>query len=106
MSQLFLTSSIHKVAKDIVSKLDLSKGNKLVFITTPVEAEEEQEDLSWLYNDRQALVDAWFDMTDYTITGKQRDQLMSDLQNYDYIYMSGGNTYYFIQQSQKTDLLM
>lgn len=103
MKQLFLTSSVHAVAHDLAKRVDLSKGNKLVFITTAADIEE--GDKTWLKNDRQALVKAGFSVTDYTIVGKTKEELRSDLKNYDYIYLSGGNTYYLLQQSVKTEFI-
>lgn len=100
--ELFLTSSVHAVAHDIAKKVDLSKANKLVFIDTAAEPKGEREDLAWLKNDRQALVDAGFAVSDYTITGKIKNQLKNDLTGFDYIYMSGGNTAYLLEQSQKS----
>jgi len=103
--ELFLTSSVHAVAHDIAKKKDLTKGNKLVFITTPVEPKKEKEDLQWLKNDRQALVDAGFEVTDYTITGKSKEQIKDDLKGFDFIYMSGGNAAYLLGQSQKSGFI-
>lgn len=100
MQQLFLTSSVNKVASDIVKRLDLSKGNNLVFIDTA--AEPEEGDKTWLKNDRQALVDAGFAVTDYTITDKKINQLRDDLIKFDFIYLSGGDTFYLLEKSQKT----
>lgn len=100
MTHLFLTSSVHAVARDIATRVDLTKNNSLVFVNTPAEAEE--GDKQWLLDDRQALVDVGFVVTDYTITGKSKDQLYEDLEHFDYIYMSGGNTWHLLQQSQKT----
>lgn len=100
--KLYLTSSVHAVAHDIAKKEDLTKGNKLVFITTPAEPKEDGDDLEWLRNDRQALVDAGFEVQDYTITGKSRNQIETDLEKFDYIYMSGGDTLYLLEQSQKS----
>jgi dipeptidase E len=100
--ELFLTSSVHAVAHDIAKRVDLSKANKLVFIDTAAEPKGEREDLEWMRNDRQALVDAGFVVSDYTITGKSRSQLETDLDLFDYIYLSGGNTFYLLQQSQIT----
>lgn len=100
MQRLFLTSSVHAVAHDIAKRLDLSFKNKLVFITTA--AEPETGDMTWLADDRKALVDAGFKVTDYTITGKTRDQLVKDLANYDFIYLSGGNTLYLLKESHKS----
>lgn len=103
MKHLFLTSSVHAVAHDIARRVNLSKTNKLVFIDTA--AEPETGDKTWLKNDRQALVDAGFGVTDYTITGKTLTELKKDLKNYDYIYLSGGNTLYLLQQSQKSGFI-
>jgi len=100
MKKLFLTSSVHAVAHDIAKRLNLTSKNKLVFITTA--AEPETGDKTWLKNDRQALVDAGFVVSDYTITGKNLDQLKDDLKNYDFIYLSGGNTFYLLKQSHKS----
>ena len=100
--QLFLTSSIHAVGHDIAKKVDLSKANKLVFIDTASEPKGEREDLEWQKIDRQVLVDAGFVVSDYTITGKSRSELETDLEAFDYIYLSGGDTFYLLQQSQKS----
>ena len=100
MKHLFLTSSVHAVALDIAKKADLSKNNKLVFIDTAAEVAE--GDKEWLKNDRQALVDAGFEVTDYSITNKSKDELETYLPKFDYIYLSGGNTPYLLRQSQKS----
>jgi peptidase E len=89
--KLYLASSVHAVARDIAKKEDLVKGNKLVFVTTPAEPKEDGDDLEWLRNDRQALVNAGFEVQDYTITGKIKDEIVKDLKDFDYIYMSGGD---------------
>ena len=100
--ELFLTSSVHAVAHDIAKRVNLSKANKLVFIDTAAEPKGEREDLEWLKNDRRALVDAGFKVSDYTITGKSKKALEADLAGFDYIYMSGGNTAYLLEKSQKS----
>jgi peptidase E len=101
--ELFLTSSVHAVAHDIAKKADLTKGSKLVFITTP--AEPETGDMSWLQNDRQSIVDAGWEVTDYTITGKTSEQIEQDLSHYDYLYVSGGQPPYMLEQSQKSGFI-
>lgn len=103
--ELFLTSSVHAVAHDIAKKVNLSKTNKLVFIDTAAEPKGERDDLTWLKNDRRALVKAGFNVTDYTITGKSKEQLKTDLNKFDYIYLSGGNTAYLLQQSQRSGFI-
>lgn len=103
MKRVFLTSSVHAVAQDITKRVNLTTYNRLVFITTA--AEPTQGDLTWLKNDRQALVDAGFDLTDYTITNKLEDQLKKDLAQFDYIYLSGGDAPYLQEQSRKTGFI-
>lgn len=105
MPHLFLTSSVSLVARDLVKKLDLSSRNSLVFITTASEPKEEQGDLQWQDDDRQSLIDAGFVVTDYTITGKTKETLIKDLEPFDYIYLSGGDTFYLLDQSQKTGFI-
>ena len=65
-------------------------------------AEAKTGDKTWEEEDRLALVDAGFKVTDYTITGKTLDQLKTDLAGYDFIYLSGGDTWYLLNQSRKT----
>jgi dipeptidase E len=101
--RLFLTSTVDAVAHDIAKRIDITSGNTLVFIDTA--AEPEIGDKQWLKDDRQSLVDAGFAVTDYTITNKTEDQLFAELKVYDYIYLSGGNTFYLLQQSIKSGFI-
>ena len=103
MRELFLTSSVHAVAHDIAKRVDLENRRALVFIDTA--AEVERGDKTWLKDERQALVDAGFTVSDYSITDKSHEQLEDDLCNYDVLYLSGGNTAYLLYQSQKTGFL-
>lgn len=107
MKRLFLTSSIGTpgVATSIIKKLSDLPKLRTAFITTPVETKGEAVDLSWLQEDRQAMVDAHFDLFDYTITGKTSDQIKTDLLEVDIIYMSGGNTNYLLDKSQQTGFI-
>lgn len=101
--RLFLTSTVNEVAHDIAKRIDITSGNSLVFIDTA--AEPETGDKQWLKDDRQSLVDVGFAVTDYTITNKTEDQLLAELKGYDYIYLSGGNTFYLLQQSIKSGFM-
>jgi len=96
--KLFLTSSVSFVASDIVKHIpDLDNYNSLVFINTP--AENEEGDMSWQDDDRNALIKAGFKVSDYTITGKNRETIEKDIQNFRFIYISGGDTVYFLKKS-------
>lgn len=105
MKHLFLTSSVQSVASNLATKLNLASKNSLVFITTASEPKEESGDLQWQEDDRQSLVDAGFQVSNYTITGKTKEALIHDLSTFDYIYLSGGDTFYLLDQSQKTGFI-
>lgn len=100
MKRLFLTSSVASVAHDIGRKIE-KKGLKLAFILTPTEVEE--GDLDWLKKDRQSLIDTGFKLTDYTFTGKNKTEIKKFLNDFDGIYMSGGNTFWFLKKIQESD---
>lgn len=104
MKQLFLTADAHSTAHDIPNHIDLSKGNKLVFIDTASEPEK-NGDISWLINDRKALVKAGFEVEDYTITDKTKEELIDHLPIFDFIYCSGGHTAHLLRQSYKSGFI-
>ena len=99
---LFLSSSVNEVAHDIVEHMDLKKGKKLAFIYTAAEVETDGRLAPWNDNDRKALVKAGFDVFDYTITDKTKDQVNKDLSDSDAIYLSGGNTFYLLEKAQQS----
>lgn len=104
MQHLFLTSGIGTpgVGESIRKRLGHDKPLKTAFIATPLEPAAEQEDLSWVDQDRQALAKNNFVSFDYTITGKTIKQIQDDLSDIDVLYVSGGNTNYLLEQSQKS----
>lgn len=104
MKKLFLTSSARSVVHDIPNYVDLSKGNKLVFIDTAAEPNK-HEDMTWLKDDRKSFVSAGFDVVDYTITGKSRQELEDFLPQFDFIYCSGGTSAHLLDQSYKTGFI-
>lgn len=98
---LVLTSSCNFVAKVFISHLPKSPQEmKLTFI--PTAAEVEKGDLGWLYDDRQALVDVGFHVIDFTCTGKKKDEVEEMLRATDFVFVSGGNTFYLLQQMNKS----
>lgn len=100
MKRLFLTSSVAWVAHDIAKRID-TKGLKLAFILTPTEVEE--GDLSWLDYDRKALINVGFELTDYTFTNKTKEEVENFLKDFDGIYMSGGNVFWFLAKIQESE---
>ena len=102
--QLFLTSSISYVAHDLIKWLPFSpKNKKLMFITTA--SEVEKGDLEWQNSDVMSLINSGFDVSQYTLTGQEPDEIAKDLAQYDVLHMGGGNSFYLLQQIQKTKFL-
>lgn len=98
---LFLASSVNFVSISIADKIrNITKNNRLVFI--PTASEVERGDLSWLDEDRQALKDAGFLIDDYSITGKNQNQIYNKLEGVGNICVGGGNTYYLLSQARKS----
>lgn len=100
MKRLFLTSSVSCVAQDIAKKIE-KKGLKLAFILTASEGED--GDKWWLDEDRSALKKTGLKTSDYTLTGKTKDQVKEDLENFDVLFFSGGNTFYLLEKIQQSD---
>ncbi|HLL60921.1 MAG TPA: Type 1 glutamine amidotransferase-like domain-containing protein [Candidatus Nitrosocosmicus sp.] len=101
MKQLFLTSSVSEVIDDIVKHIGNVSGLKLMFINTA--AEVEGGDKQWLDNDRDALVNVGFEVRDYTLTGKSKADFEKDFKDIDVIFVSGGNTFYLLQQINESE---
>ncbi len=74
---------------------------RLVFIKTA--AEGEGGDQQWLKDDRDALKNIGFQVTDYTLGGKAEAQVRNDLANYEVIFFSGGNTFYLLEKIQQSN---
>lgn len=99
IKKLFLASSANLVISDIAKHLP-SKGLKLIFINTPAEGED--GDKKWLEDDRSALVKAGFVVSEYTITGKTKEEIKNHLGAFDIIFVSGGNTFYALEKIQQS----
>jgi len=96
-NNLFLTSSLATVAKDLSSHLDKSVKTFL-FVITALEVKE--KDLSWRDDDRKSLTKLGYKLEDYSVTHKSSDEIKDKLSEVDGIIMEGGNTFYLLQQIQ------
>lgn len=98
---LILTSSNYFVTSDFVKHLpDKPQNMRLAFI--PTAGEVEKGDLKWQADDRQALVEVGFQVTDFTFTGKTQEQVKTLLDTTDFVFVSGGNAFYLLQQMKKS----
>lgn len=99
MKQIFLTSSVDMVAQDIANKLPADQ-RELVFVITA--SEDETGDVAWRDDDRNALIKAGFQVTDYTFTGQSAAGIEQTLNQFDVLCIEGGNTFWLLEQIQKT----
>lgn len=98
---ILLTSTTHHVIGNLFERfLKDSEPRSVVFIETAAEIED--GDKQWLEDDFNSWITVGLDVTRYTITGKTAEELERDLSNYDILYVSGGNTFYLLQEMQKS----
>lgn len=99
---IFLTSQISRVAHDIQRFLSKSPSDlQLAFITTAREVEK--GDLKWSDEDRESLIETGFNVFDFTITGKNIDEIKNALDNVDVLHFCGGNQFYLLKKIQESN---
>ncbi len=97
MSQLFLTSASDYVIGDIVSKLPKAPSDyKVAFINTAAEVED--GDHWWVRAEKEGLEKAGFMVDEFSITGMTKEAIEAKLADKQVIYISGGNTFYLLDQ--------
>lgn len=103
---IILTSSVATVADHIYKNYLADKEYKtILFIDTASEPEigHEEDDDWWLQNDLKGLRNQGYQVDRWSITSKSRSDIETKIDEYDIIYMCGGNTIYLLQQLQQTD---
>ena len=101
MKHLFLTSEIQYVANDIGPKIDSKLKANAVFIITAIK-DKNHTDLDWHYINKSNMESVGFKFSVYDISGKTNDEIIKDLSGFDVMYVEGGNSYYLLQESQKS----
>ena len=98
---LILTSSNNYVTLHFVQFLS-KKPEEIRLTFIPTAGEVEKGDKGWLNEDRQALVDAGFVVSDFTLTGKSQEEVREMLQRTDFVFVSGGNTFFLLQEMNRS----
>ncbi|MDH5533855.1 MAG: peptidase E [Candidatus Pacebacteria bacterium] len=100
--KFILTSNSYLVTKEWSKEFGM-KPNKLsvAFIDTAADVYNKAE-ADWLKADRDALTNVGFTVTDYSLVDKTKDQLTKDLSKFDVFFVSGGNTFYLLEKSNKS----
>lgn len=101
MKQLFLTSEANEVMDDLILRLARKPSDyNLAFI--PTAAEAETGNLWWLKADKDKLLEVGFNVDEFSITGLKENQIEKKLKGKDIIFVSGGNTFYLLDQTIKS----
>jgi len=77
---------------------------KAVFIDTAAGMYDKSE-AEWLLGDRRALEEVGFSVTDYTLVGKTKAQLIEDFSDIDLLFVAGGNTFLLLEHAQKSGFI-
>lgn len=104
MKRLFLTSQVQFVAQDIGRKVESKYKQNSVFINTAIK-DKIHSNLEWHYLNKSSLEKEGFDFDVYDISGKSPATINKDLSSYDSMYVEGGNSFYLLQESQKSGFI-
>ena len=99
MIQLFLCSSFSDVAKFLPDCVKNLQGMKVAFIPTAAEVEKVK---FYVKKGWKALEDLGMQITELNISTTEASKIKKTIENADCIYISGGNTFYLLQELRKT----
>ena len=99
MTQLFLCSSFSDVAKFLPDCVKNLQGMKVAFIPTAAEVEKMK---FYVKKGWKALEDLGMQITELNISTTEASKIKNTIENVDCIYVSGGNTFYLLQELKKT----
>ncbi|MBP1755411.1 MAG: peptidase dipeptidase [Firmicutes bacterium] len=100
MRQLFLSSSFKEVADLLADFADRDlKGKKVTFI--PTAAKHEKVNF-YVKSGREVLEKMGLMVDDLEISTADPSEIVSKLQNNDFIYVTGGNAFFLLQELKKT----
>lgn len=99
---IFLTSSVASVADHLYKNFLADKEFKTVlFMDTAAEPELKDGD-EWLQNDLKSLQNQGYQVDRYTVTGQTKEDIEKKIDEYDVLYMCGGNTAYLLNKLRRT----
>lgn len=104
--KLFL-ASLASITLDLILPLlpDKPSNLKLAFIKTAADPYGDI-DMPWLEADWKKLNDMGFAISNYDLKNKNLVSLQNDLSDFQIIFMSGGNTYYLLNEIRKSNFDM
>ncbi|HPW51401.1 MAG TPA: Type 1 glutamine amidotransferase-like domain-containing protein [Spirochaetota bacterium] len=100
MKQLFLSSSFSTVAKNFIAFAgDDLKGKRVTFIPT---ASVPEKVIFYVASGRKALEKLGMIVDELELSTATRTEIEAKIRGNDYIYVSGGNTFFLLQEMKKT----
>ncbi len=100
--KFILTSNSYQVTDSWIRELDKKPSEmRAVFIDTAANVYDKSEAV-WLRADRDALTKVGFEVEDYDLEGKTRENLIEDLREFDLLFVSGGNTFYLLEKANES----
>lgn len=98
---IFLTSKASRVMAKVAVMLPRpAKELKLAFI--PTAGDPYGDDKPWMDADRAMLVGLGFKVEDFDLKNKTEDETRKTLSKYDVIFVAGGNTFYLLNEANKS----
>lgn len=100
MKKLFLASSLSRVGTRFQEFFSRNLGGlRVLFISTAAEVETDTSYVDWT---REYFRKVGVEMVEYSVTGKTIKEIQSAIDECDFVYLEGGNTYYLLQQLRLT----
>ena len=97
MKKLFLASNAYSTLDKVLPLLpNKPECLNLAFISTAANPYKEK---SWMYKDRNKLIEMGFNVIDIDIEGKTEMNLRKLLTNIDVLFVSGGNTFFLLEKT-------
>lgn len=104
MKFVFISSKIPELASKRICEMVGKPSNeiKVLYITTPQNTYS--KDADWIIDAKNDLLDQKFIITAYDIENKNSDEVKAGVNNNDIVWISGGNTFYFLYWAEKVGL--
>lgn len=103
MGKIFLSSFFTEVKDLFTSYIEDANVDKTVlFIPTAANPEDYKDHV---YSDKQALIDIGFSVKELDISQVDTEVIVNEIKKVNYLFISGGNTFYLLQEIKKKQMI-
>lgn len=99
--KIFLTSSAAKVLDKITPRLP-KKPRELKVAFIPTAGDPYGDDKPWMEADRNKLVELGFQVANFDLKEKTKDEVRAALETADVIFVAGGSCFYLLQKARES----